>query len=134
MDINELKKYEYIVFGFEHYNPLGIVRSLGEEGINPIGVIVKNKRRVTSASRYFKEIHMVDTVEEGYQLILKLFGENALNAGFINTFVLTSDDTMTSYLDQRYDEIHPEQPGRAVHAGRYGGGVLPLRGLFLQSL
>ena len=48
---------------------------------------------------------MVDTVEEGYQLILKLFGENALNAGFINTFVLTSDDTMTSYLDQRYDEI-----------------------------
>lgn len=105
MDINELKKYEYIVFGFEHYNPLGIVRSLGEEGINPIGVIVKNKRRVTSASKYFKEIHMVDTVEEGYQLILKLFGENALNAGFINTFVLTSDDTMTSYLDQRYDEI-----------------------------
>lgn len=105
MNINELKKYEYIVFGFEHYNPLGIVRSLGEEGINPIGVIVKNKRRITSASKYFKELHMVDSVEEGYQLILKLFGKNSSSAGYVNTFILTSDDTMTSFLDCRYEEI-----------------------------
>lgn len=105
MNIIELKNYEYIVFGYEHYNPLGIVRSLGEEGINPIGVIVKNKKRVTSVSKYFKEIHMVDTVEEGYQLILKMFGNNVSKTGDINTFVFTSDDTMTSFLDQRYDEI-----------------------------
>ena len=26
----------YIIFGFEHYNPLGIARSLGESGIKPI--------------------------------------------------------------------------------------------------
>jgi len=105
MDINKLRKYEYIVFGFEHYNPLGIVRSLGEVGIYPIGVIVKNKRKITSASKYFKEIHMVDTVEDGYELILKLYGNNATKAGYINTYILTSDDTMTSYLDNRYNQI-----------------------------
>ena len=32
----------YIIFGFEHYNPLGIARSLGESGIKPIGIIIKN--------------------------------------------------------------------------------------------
>ena len=33
----DLKEYTFIVFGeVYHYNPLGVVRSLGEEGICPI--------------------------------------------------------------------------------------------------
>ena len=31
------KQMKYIIFGFEHYNPLGIARSLGENGITPAG-------------------------------------------------------------------------------------------------
>ncbi len=45
----------YIVFGFEHYNPLGIVRSLGENGINSIGIIIRNERKITSKSKYLKK-------------------------------------------------------------------------------
>ena len=35
----------YIIFGFEHYNPLGIARSLGEFGIKPIGIYHKEQQK-----------------------------------------------------------------------------------------
>ena len=46
----ELKKYKFIVLGAEHYNSLGIVRSLGEERIKPIVVNLNSKFKVTSSS------------------------------------------------------------------------------------
>ena len=44
----DIRNYTHIVFGFEHYNPLGIVRSLGEKGIRPIGIIIKGKIIIAS--------------------------------------------------------------------------------------
>ena len=70
----ELKKHKFIVFGAEHYNPLGIVRSLGEEGIKPIVVTLNSKLKVTSSSKYCGEIYHVNTREEGYDLIVNNFG------------------------------------------------------------
>lgn len=35
---------EFIVLCGEHYNPLGIIRSLGEAGIKPIAIVKKNAR------------------------------------------------------------------------------------------
>ena len=32
-----------IVFAQEHFNPLGIIRSLGEKGISPVYIAVKRK-------------------------------------------------------------------------------------------
>ena len=69
----ELKKHKFIVLGAEHYNPLGIVRSLGEEGITPIVVTLNSKLKVTSSSRYCGEIYHVNSNEEGYDLIVKKF-------------------------------------------------------------
>ena len=40
---NCLKEHEFIVFALDHYNPLGVVRSLGEAGVNPILIAVKHK-------------------------------------------------------------------------------------------
>ena len=34
--IKELFDHEYIIFAMDHYNPLGLVRSLGEEGIQSV--------------------------------------------------------------------------------------------------
>ena len=31
----------FIEFGEEHYNPLGLIRSLGEENIRPVAIIKK---------------------------------------------------------------------------------------------
>ena len=89
----------YIVFGFEHYNPLGIVRSLGENGINPIGIIIKNERKITSKSRYLKKVYFVKNIQSGYELLLKNFGDKK------DTFVFTADDQVENFLDAHYEEI-----------------------------
>lgn len=38
----ELYSHKHIVLCYEHYTPLGVVRSLGEFGIKPIEIIIKN--------------------------------------------------------------------------------------------
>lgn len=41
-----------IVFAEEHYNPLGVVRSLGENGIRPVGIFIESKDKLASKSKY----------------------------------------------------------------------------------
>lgn len=91
----------YIVFGFEHYNPLGIVRSLGEYGIKPVGIIIKGKRKITSSSKYFTKVHLVDSIENGYKLLLDQYADRNSKS-----FIYTSDDQITNFLDARYDELN----------------------------
>lgn len=91
---------KYIIFGEEHFNPLGLIRSLGENGIKPIAIIIKNKRPVASKSKYISKLHIVNSIQEGYELLLKEYGTEKLKP-----FVFTSDDQVTSYLDARYEEI-----------------------------
>lgn len=91
---------EYIVFGDEHYNPLGIVRSLGENGISSIVIVVKSKATVLSSSKYIKKLYKVDDVLDGYLLLLSL-----CKSAKTKPFVYTTDDIKTSFLDQKYDEL-----------------------------
>lgn len=100
MDISIVKEHKHIVFGFEHYNPLGIVRSLGENGIMPIGIIVRGLRPITSKSKYLSEVHMVDSIDEGYKLLIQLYGNEEKKS-----FVYASDDQVTNYMDERYEEL-----------------------------
>ncbi len=89
-----------IVFAVEHYNTLGLIRSLGEKGINPIYIAVKGKARVASTSKYISECHYVDSQREGYELLLEKYGRE------INKpFVLTIDDKTVSYMDDRFEEL-----------------------------
>lgn len=98
----QLKDYVFIVFGSEHYNPLGIIRSLGEAGINPIAVIVRGRRTLTSKSRYIKKLHMVEDIEEGYRLIQERYNQhNSTNKAFL----LTGEDDVTSFLDMHYEAL-----------------------------
>ncbi len=48
-----LSNHTFIIYGGEHYNPLGMVRSLGEEGIKSIVIIDDHKQKATSASRLY---------------------------------------------------------------------------------
>lgn len=36
----ELKKHKFITFSEDHYNPLGVLRSLGEMGLQPIAILI----------------------------------------------------------------------------------------------
>ena len=115
MNIEELKMHPFVILGQEHYNPLGIVRTLGENGIRPTVIVYGGGRvRLASKSRYAVQVYAVDTVEEAYGELLGFVS----HCGEAKPFILTSDDTTESYLDERYDQLN----GKAFffNAGKAG--------------
>ena len=49
---------EIIVIGADHHNTLGVLRSLGEKGINSILLLIsENKKSYVAKSKYAKEVH-----------------------------------------------------------------------------
>lgn len=93
--------HKHIVFCQDHYNPLGIVRSLGEYGITPIVILwAIQKPYMINHSKYVRKLHIVNSLEEGYTLLLSEYG----NEDF-KPFVYSSSDDMESYLDMHYDEL-----------------------------
>ena len=96
-----LSDHKCIVFAIEHYNPLGIVRSLGRNGILAEVIAVKGKAELMSKSRYVTKVHYADTVEDGYKILLDEYGDNKKNAPII----YCSDDKTIGYMDQHYNEL-----------------------------
>ena len=112
----DIREYTFIVFCEEHhYNPLVVVRSLGEYGINPVVVGYGDGLHVVCKSKYVKSSHHVSTIEEGYLLILEKYRDAQKKA-----FIITSDDRTTQYLDEHYDEL--KDYFYFDNAGRSGGG------------
>ena len=101
MDISELKKHKFIVMCEEHYTPLGVIRCLGESGIKPDVIIIKSKwNKVASASKYIANIYKVNSLEEGYDVLLSNYSNYNPKP-----FVIPCDDHFTSYLDVRMNVI-----------------------------
>lgn len=98
--LNNYNGHKVIVFALEHYNPLGHIRSLGENGINPIYISVKRRGPVACLSRYISTCHHVDTVEEGYRLLLDIYGNEEKKP-----YLIFSDDKSVGFFDLHYDEI-----------------------------
>jgi Predicted ATP-grasp enzyme len=93
---------EYIVFsGREHYNSLGIVRTLGEAGIAPIFIAVEGGLKFVGQSKYVKEKHYVKNVEDGVQLIIDRFKGDKSD----KSFILVEDDWTVAALDEKYEEL-----------------------------
>ena len=74
---NKYNGHLCIVFALEHYNPLNMIRALGENGINPVYISVKRRYEVATKSKYISELHRVDSVEDGYQLLMEKYGLTA---------------------------------------------------------
>lgn len=100
----ELKKHLVILIALEHYNPLGQLRSLGENGIEPIFIAINHRVRMASASRYPKKTYLVDTEEEAFEVLMENYGRVAEETGYkpILTF---SDDKTVNFYDSRYDAL-----------------------------
>ena len=94
-----MRKYIVLV-SKDHYNPVGIVRTLGEAGINPIVVVVKTKPQLVTKSKYVKEKYIVKDIEEGINLVISKFGNEEEKP-----FILTGDDVTVSILDKYYDKL-----------------------------
>ncbi len=89
-----------IVFALEHYNPLGLIRSLGENGVNPVYISVKRRGPVACLSKYISTCYHVDSVEEGYRLLMENYGNENLKP-----YVLFSDDKSVGFFDLHYEEL-----------------------------
>lgn len=85
---------EFIVLCGEHYNPLGIIRSLGEAGIKPIAIVKKNEFQLTSKSKYIKKLHFVNSIEEGFNLLLETYANEKCPP-----YVYTADDKTMTHID-----------------------------------
>lgn len=92
---------KFIVFGIDHYNPLGVLRSLGENGIMADFICIPGRAPVASSSKYISKLHMVKDYEDGCQLLLKEYGNYAENNLPI---VITTDDEQVGYMDEHYED------------------------------
>lgn len=98
------KDHLCIVMAIEHYNPLGQIRSLGEAGVKPIYIAIKGRAKIASMSKYISKCHYVNTVEEGYNVLLKEYGNVASETGK-KPFLFSSDDKGVGFIDLHYDEL-----------------------------
>ena len=96
----ELLSHEFIIFAMDHYNPLGLARSLGEKGIQSTMIAEKSRTDVSSYSKYVKEYIRVESVDEGYEVLMSRFAGKFEK----KPFLLTCDDRTIEFLDKRYDE------------------------------
>lgn len=92
---------KYIVFvSKEHYNPLGIVRTLGEAGISPVVVAVRGDLQMVGQSKYVNERYYVDSPEEGMELIISKFANSNEKS-----YILTGDDVTVALMDRNFERL-----------------------------
>ena len=96
----ELRKHKFIVFCEDHFNPLGICRSLGEVGISPIVVAFGAKPHILKRCKYVKSLHWLPNIEEGLNFIIEKFGNEEFKP-----FIFTGADNTTQLLDEHYDDL-----------------------------
>ena len=83
---HEVYKHKHICLVEDHYNPLGIVRSLGEEGIKPIVTIDLLKTRLSEAEDVKNELSPIIekylkqglTFEEITRMFVEIMRENRI--------------------------------------------------------
>ena len=100
MDKDTIYKHKHIVLAGDHYNPLGIIRSLGEEGIKPIVLLCAEHPFWVQHSKYIGELHIFKTYEEGYLFMVENYGHDTLKP-----FVYNGSDDTTLLLDKHYDDL-----------------------------
>ena len=96
----DLRTHKFIVFCGDHYNPLGVVRSLGEKKLHPIVILVAKRPHIVNLSRYAKKIHRVDDIESGLNILLQIYGDEKRKP-----FIYTCSDEIAALLDQNYGRL-----------------------------
>lgn len=100
---NSYNGHLVIVFALEHYNPLNMIRAFGEQGINPVYISVKRRYEVATKSKYISKLHCVDSVEDGFLLLINQYGGLSEETGK-KTYILFSDDKSVGYFDLHFEE------------------------------
>lgn len=113
----EIKKHQIVLVALEHYNPLGIIRSFGEMGINIDFVGINYKVPVASASMYIGMLYQVSSIPEAYETVLKHYGGVYKENGE-KPILLFSDDDVYSLFDEHIEEL--QENFITANAGKNG--------------
>ena len=96
----ELRERKHIVFCEDHYNPLNVIRSLGEKGLRAFVILKSDNPVMINHSCYPQKLHIVKTYDEGYKILLNEYGnEEKL------PFIYCSDDKTMCFLDKHYNDL-----------------------------
>lgn len=99
---NEIEN-EIIVIGADHYNALGVLRSLGEVGINSNFILIGDKKRTTTIyCKYIKKIYKIKNDSE--EAIIKLLQEE-FNNHKLKPILIPTGDPIAKILDKNYNEL-----------------------------
>lgn len=96
-----LKDHKFIILCEDHANPLTLIRSLGQDGFEPIIVLVGKDPFLIPASKYAKCIHYFNTIEEGLDFIIKEYGHET-NIPFL----FSCGDNIESLFDKEYSRLY----------------------------
>lgn len=96
--MRNVNNHKFIIWGTYGANVLGQIRSLGEKGIRPIAVLYyKNSFRIDK-SKYLSKVHNVNSIEDGLDLILRLYGNEEYKP-----FIYTDSDAVMGCIDRNLD-------------------------------
>lgn len=94
---------EILVIGADHYNALGVIRSLGESGIKPIFILVSNdKFCMSAASKYIKKLIRINS--NNFEDILPLL-DNEFNNLKHKPIIIPTGDPIACLLDKNYSKL-----------------------------
>lgn len=96
----EVKKHKHILLCGDNINSLSVARSLGQEGIKTIAIVLDySKFSLLKASKFIDKIHLVYSEEESLDVLMQYADLNC------KPFVYTTDDNHERLLDLHYDEL-----------------------------
>lgn len=90
-----MSTFKVIVFGCNHLNMLGLVRSLGEKGIRPYCILLNSADGLVFRSKYPAMCHFASTPQEGYQYIVDHYSNEP-----VKPILLSSDDVTETIFDR----------------------------------
>ena len=88
-----------IVWSIDDFNTLGLMRELGNAELDML-FLIKGHAGLAASSKYCKEYIETDSIEDGYNYILKNYKDQA----FKPIIILAGDDVVT-YVDQHREAL-----------------------------
>lgn len=95
----KIQDHKFIVFAYEGFNTLGVIRALGEAGIRPY-LVLWDKAELSIYSKYIKDYYFSHGIENGIQYILSRFGDEKEKP-----FIFATSDETVSCLDLHFEEL-----------------------------
>lgn len=99
-DMSEVFLHKHICLAEDHFNPLGIIRSLGEKGIKPIVLLCCKNSKLVRYSKYIEEKYYFDSIQEAFNFMI----DNYSNEEKV-PFVYNGSDNLALLLDDNFEYL-----------------------------